>query len=110
MPTSGQPSAGISRESASEATAPRASTSGVKGITATIRGAPSTPLNIRVAEIKDCRFFAWACLAVFRLFRRSCGADVEAVAFGESLAIRPGTPSAQRCMQVELMHALCGIS
>ncbi len=47
------------------------------------------PLNIRVAEIKDCLFFVWACLAVFRLFRRSCAADAEAIAFGESLEMRP---------------------
>ena len=110
MPRSGQSSAGISRESASDATVLRASTSGVRGITATIRGAPSTPLNIRVAEIKDCLFFDWACLAVFRLFRRSCAADVEAIAFEASLAVRPRTPSVQRYIQADLMLALCSIS
>lgn len=41
-----------SNDPASEEVVARASTSSVKGTTATIRGAPSTPLKIRVAETR----------------------------------------------------------
>jgi hypothetical protein len=89
-PVSGQSSAGASRASARADTVLRAFTSSLSGITATMRGAPSTPLNIRVADTNACRFFVWPCLALFRLFRRDCAAAIEVGAtFGEFLGTRP---------------------
>ena len=54
-PSSGQSSAVEPNDSANDATVIFGLTSSVKGITATIRGAPSTPLKIRVAETKEFR-------------------------------------------------------
>ena len=73
------PSAGHSVESTSNAsqnlfTMPLAVTSSVKGTTATIRGAPSTPLNMRVASTSAYRFASWICFAWFRLFDFVCAA------------------------------------
>jgi len=58
---------------------------------ATIRGAPSTPLNIRVAEINALRFVACACFALFLRFKRDCAAVLDAGdALGDWRAILPG--------------------
>ena len=43
-------------------------------MTATIRGAPSAPLNIRVAETNALRFAIWVCFALFRRFKRDWAA------------------------------------
>lgn len=63
----------------------------VRGMTATIRGAPSTPLNNRVAEMRVFRFFSCACFALFFLLRRACAAAaLEAgVPFGDWRGTRP---------------------
>jgi len=82
-PFSEHSSAEISKDSASDATAFWGLTSAVRGITATIRGAPSTPLNIRVAEINAFRLTVCACFALFRRFRRDWAAALEV---GDALA------------------------
>lgn len=62
-PASGQSSAEISKVCANEDTAIFALTSSLSGMTVTIRGAPSTPLNIRVAEMIAFRLTSCVCFA-----------------------------------------------
>ena len=76
-PSSGQSSAVESNASASDETVTLGLTSSVKGITATIRGAPSTPLKIRVAETSAFRLINWACFALLRRFRRDRAAGLD---------------------------------
>ncbi len=89
-PSSGQSSEGKSSTSAREFTAVLALTSNVSGITATIRGAPSTPLNTRVADTRALRFASWICFELFLRFRRVCDAELEdGDDFGDARAILP---------------------
>lgn len=70
-PASGQSSAEISKTWTNEDTAFFELTSSLSGMTATIRGAPSAPLNMRVAEMMELRLASWVCFAWFRRFSRS---------------------------------------
>ena len=89
-PSVGQSSADRPRESTSADTVAREPTSSVNGITATILGAPSVPLKIRVADTSDCRFLTCACLELLRRFNRVCAAVLRAeLAFGDCLDKRP---------------------
>lgn len=66
--------------------------SGVRGIIATIRGAPSTPLNTRVAETRALRFFVCACFALFLRFNLDCAVALDVgAAFGDARGIRPSS-------------------
>lgn len=69
----------------------RTLTSSVSGTMAMVRGVPSIPLNILVAETRLCRFLSWACLALLRRLIRSWAAacDAAEVAFGDSRCTRP---------------------
>lgn len=78
IPLSGQSSTDRSKDSARDTTVVRVLTSGVNGMTATIRGAPSTPLNMRVPAMRAFRFLTRVCFALFFLFKRDCATALEA--------------------------------
>lgn len=64
--------------------------SSVSGMTATIRGAPSTPLKTRVADTKAFRFLICDCFALLRLLSLVCANPLEEInAFGDVLGTRP---------------------
>ena len=62
-PSFGQSSGDMSNACTNDDNATFASTSAVSGMITTIRGAPSTPLNIRDAETKALRLTIWVCFA-----------------------------------------------
>lgn len=76
-PVCGQSSADRSRDSASETIVARAFRSSERGMTAVMRGAPSTPLNIFVAETRAFLFCACTCFAVLRLLSLDCAATLD---------------------------------
>jgi hypothetical protein len=80
-PNSGISDTAASMDSATDAATACALTSRLRGITATMRGAPLTPTNMRVAENKACLFLIWICLALFRLFSLDRAAAAEGNVF-----------------------------
>jgi hypothetical protein len=68
MPSSVQSSAETSSDLTIDATMFLELMSGHKGTTATVLGAPSTPLKSLLAETISILFFAWVCFAWFLLF------------------------------------------
>ena len=58
-------------------------------MTATTRGAPSTPLKTRVAEKRASRLLAWICLALLRLLTLTCVEAAHERVLGDARGTRP---------------------
>ena len=65
-------------------------------MTATMRGAPSTPLKTRVADKRASRLLAWICFALLRLLTLNCVEAVDETILGDERGTRPKGQSMKR--------------